>query len=442
MASGLIWILATLAVGVLALLGLGAALGRRWLACAVPPIPPARSRARTAPPATASSSTTPSATASPAAPRSWVLVAEDFDAVAAARALVESSPEIRSLYRELGFSLSLERRCAELLAAACAQIRAEIPDFALFRETLDQVVARCAAPDPATDPAVVDAYRSRRDDPLLREVVDLGGDAGAVLAALNRDPVHQALPFIELLPLHHAGRVIWRSPSELRVLRKRPADDRRFSELLRELDQVVRAAGIVRDETRRRRLLDAVARAERDLQRPDAYLPAALEALTERLEEWLGRADHANAPRRRQLEELLRAIVEVRHCHANALELAPSPARRGELLERLAPYRRAAVEHGDVYVRSPWMHRGVLTHHVLHNLLTGELVEHGVAARADLATAGGVLARICAETASGHFDGAETARRLRRQEDHGLYVHSLVYALLRLDDRVDPRAPV
>jgi hypothetical protein len=57
--------------------------------------------------------------------------------------------------------------------------------------------------------------------------------------------------------------------------------------------------------------------------------------------------------------------------------------------------------------------------------------------RARLARLAGQLGQVRDEVDSGNYDAQEIAGRLRRYEGEGLYVHSLVYALLRL---VSPNA--
>jgi hypothetical protein len=52
--------------------------------------------------------------------------------------------------------------------------------------------------------------------------------------------------------------------------------------------------------------------------------------------------------------------------------------------------------------------------------------------RASLARLARRLGQVRDEVDSGNYDAQEIAGRLRRYESEGLYVHSLVYALLRL----------
>jgi hypothetical protein len=53
--------------------------------------------------------------------------------------------------------------------------------------------------------------------------------------------------------------------------------------------------------------------------------------------------------------------------------------------------------------------------------------------RARLIRLGKLLGQMRDEVDSGNYDAQEVAGRLRRYEGEGLYVHSLVYALLRLN---------
>jgi len=53
--------------------------------------------------------------------------------------------------------------------------------------------------------------------------------------------------------------------------------------------------------------------------------------------------------------------------------------------------------------------------------------------QARLSRLGKLLGQVQDEVDSGNYDAQEVAGRLRRYEGEGLYVHSLVYALLRLN---------
>ena len=78
-------------------------------------------------------------------------------------------------------------------------------------------------------------------------------------------------------------------------------------------------------------------------------------------------------------------------------------------------------------MQTPW-----LTSYALANLLDAELSGLAGEERRQPSPRAAALRWVRDEVASTHFDGEETIRRLRQQEERELYVHSLVYALLRM----------
>jgi hypothetical protein len=256
-------------------------------------------------------------------------------------------------------------------------------------------------------------------------VLAVRADRAAVLAVLDRAPVEEALPFVEQIPLVRGGEVTWRTPVELALLRKRPADPVRFERLLEELERLVRGARLARREKARTELTEAIARVRRDARRDGAYMPTSLQALEPALLDWLLRAEApATLRKREQLEELLAGLLRARRDLAQAALI-----ERGLIEAVLIESVRAQAQ---LYASSPWVQAPELTGQVLTNLLDAELALLPPASPATLADSAAVLRRVRGEVASGHYDGEETARRLRQQEEHGIYVHSLVYALLRV----------
>lgn len=365
--------------------------------------------------------------------RPFVLIHQEWNAAAVLRQLESSSPQVQSLYLEMGYSLSDERRCDELLHEIRLQIEAEIPDFESFRKTLKKLTEQAREGSSNTPPALREARQLRLEDPLLRAALAVIDDEDALLQVLNRNPVMEALPFVEQIPIYRDGKVSWRTPVELKILRKRPRDSSQLVDLLSELHRRVRASELRRPIAAKEAVLDAVERVERDLKRPNAYLPTSLRTLLGRVDDWLHKVGSKDDPERRQrLDIFLRQLVEVRHCFENAVDLRLSATRRKQLIEALGSYHRTTLELADHYLRAAWLQRPLLSSWLIHNLLSAELVTVPHDARLDRASPGGVLAMICRETADGHYDGDETMHRLHQLEERGFYVHSLVFALLRL----------
>lgn len=335
-----------------------------------------------------------------AAPAPVVPPAESWDSAAELSRLIDGDPEVSALYGRLGHPPELERSVGRILSELRALIRAEVPDFAAFEAALSAAEGQ-------------GAEAGEQDRELLAAVLRARGDREEALRLLNEDPVSRLLPFVEQLPLVRNGEVTWRTPVELTVIRKRPSDPERFERLLEELERLVRSSRLRRRESLRAALLEAISRARRDALRPGAYMPTSVKTLEAAARDWLDRAeDPAARGKREQLDGLLRESLGFRH----------APGRPAE----------APRAYAQLYAGSPWMHTPSLTSRVLTDLLDAELALLPAGKKESPASPPAVLRRVRDEVASGHFDGDETARRLRQQEEAGVYVHSLVYALLRM----------
>jgi hypothetical protein len=329
--------------------------------------------------------------------------AEPVDAAAVLRETVDGTPELRALYVRLGFPPEVERSWERLLGELEGQVRAEIPDFAAFRAALAEA-----------DTASPDAGFFAEDVELLREVIRAGENREEVLRLLDRDPVGRLLPFIERIALTRNGERVWRTPVELSLLRKRPASPEVFERKLDELEKLLRSSVPSRVEAARNEAIEALARARRDTRRDGAYMPTSLRALRSAVEAWWKAAPLEARRRREELDGLLLGLLRVRR----------GPSGAGA--------REEARAQADRYAGAAWMHTPWITAYALTNLLDAELSALPEEERRQPSPRAATLRWVRDEVASSHFDGEETIRRLRQQEERELFVHSLVYALLRM----------
>ncbi len=347
-----------------------------------------------------------------------------WDEAADLRRLVDGTPELHALYEKIGYPPGVEREAERLAADLAALIHAEVPDWEAFDVALSDAEAQLGLPDTGQ------RYRSE-DEELLREVLQARTDRDEVLRLLNRDPVRRLLPFVEQLPLVRNGEVVWRTPMEMTLIRKRPTDSEAFQRRLEELERLVRTAPLRRKPPARESVLAALSRLRRDLSRPNAYLPTPIQALSAALDEWLHRAHEPALRRRREeLDDLLLGMIQVRHIHKNGGEGGEGP-------------REAARRLAQLYAGQPWMHTPWLTTRALTILLDAELAllpEGEGEEPGSPAAPAAVIRLVRNEVTSQHYDSDETIRRLRQQEEKGFYVHSLVYALLRMN-RLPTGAP-
>ena len=345
---------------------------------------------------------------------------EPWDEAAELRRLVDGAPELQALYEKIGYPPGVEREAERLTAGLAALVRAEVPDWEAFDAALSDAEAQLASQEGGS---AGERYRSE-DEELLREVLATRADRDEVLRLLNRDPAGRLLPFVEQLPLVRNGEVVWRTPMELTLIRKRPADAEAFQRQLDELERLVRTVPLRRKPPARETVLAALSRLRRDLARPNAYLPTPVQALAAAADDWLHRA-HEPALRRcrEELDGLLLGLLRVRHAHETGGGREAEPR---ETARRLA----------QLYAGQPWMHTPWLTTCVLTSLLDAELTllpEGDGETPGSPAVPAAVIRLVRDEVASRHYDSDETIRRLRQQEDKGVYVHSLVYALLRMN---------
>ncbi|MFL6263350.1 MAG: hypothetical protein ACJ76Y_26945 [Thermoanaerobaculia bacterium] len=326
------------------------------------------------------------------------------------RRMIDETPELQALYARIGFPPGVERECQRILADLAGMVRTEIPDFAALRAAVAEAERGLAASSSGAE-----ARFLAEDVELLRAVGRAGEDREEVLRLLDRDPVRRLLPFVERIPMTRNGERIWRTPVELSLLRKRPADPDRCERLLDEIEKLARAARLPRAEPARAEVLEVVARARRDARRDGAYMPTSLRALEVAVESWLRAAPPEARRRRDELDALLVGLLRVRRGRPGGEDL-----------------REAARAQAQTYAATPWMQTPWLTSYALANLLDAELSGLPGEERRQPSPRAAALRWVRDEVASSHFDGEETIRRLRQQEERELYVHSLVYALLRM----------
>lgn len=326
------------------------------------------------------------------------------------RRAIDGSAELKTLYAKTGHPPDVERACERLLGEIDGLIRTEIPDFPAFRAAIAEAERRIA-----------DTEFPPEDLALLDEVKRAGDDREAVLRVLDRAPVWRLLPILEQIPMVRGGEKVWKTPVELTLLRKRPSDPARCERLLDELAGLVRDSRLARPEKLRTDLLETLARVRRDVQRENAFMPTSLRALESAVQGWLNSAPPEARCRREDLDSLILGMLRVRRGDGEDL-------------------REAARAQAKRYADTPWMHTQWLTSYALTNLLDAELAALPQEERRRPSPRVGVLRWVRDEVASSHFDSEETILRLRQAEERELYVHSLVYALLRMSRL--PDAPV
>jgi hypothetical protein len=355
-----------------------------------------------------------------------------WDRAAAVQRLVERTQELRTLYGRIGYFPELEAASTQLLRELKGLVRAEITDFGAFGAALKEACNRLwqgeighgmRAPAGPACPY----HDGSAQDALLHAILQAGDNQQAVLTLLNRDPVHETLPFIERLPFFRDGRITWRTPMRHAIIRKRPLDMTRFVQLLSELETLVNASPIRRHEHLCREVLEAIARLRRALDAEDGYIPTSLLTLERKL---MACVRHPPSPKGRarleQLQRLLGELLTIRHRYR-----LDGTSCRSIHRQRFATCKQMLLCEAKSYLESPWMQTPWLTSFILTSLLETELAARPEAPTTDESILTGGLRLIHEEVASGRYDCHETVRRLRQLEATGLYVHSFIYTLLR-----------
>lgn len=359
-----------------------------------------------------------------------VLFQEPFDPQEEVLRLVRDEAELRALYDTLGFSLDLEFECQQRLDFMMQMIVAEIPDFPAFLKALETIQAQFNNQEKGmySQQFLEKARFHSEDNNLLNEVLAAGDDQALVLELINRNPVHGPLPFVEQLPFQSRGDIVWRTPIELSIIRKRPANQTEFEHNLDEIERMVSQSRLPRPEQKRKDLQDVISRVRRDLKRENAYIPTSLKLLQCRLDDWLKSHKSREAHKRREtLDQLLLELVNVRHDYGQR--------KNSELLPKQAVrvYKRTTHRQAKAYLESTWMHTPWLTTWLLSAMLDAELCALQDAGKDLFSGPIEALRLIYNEVESGYYDSDETIRHLRNEEEKGLYISSLIYALLRLN---------
>ncbi len=346
------------------------------------------------------------------------------------RKLVHDTEDLQLLYERLGYSLELEWEFEQHLNELKALIHTEIPDFAAFRKALKEVQEQLNQEESEVySPEVWKHARFQRsNDDLLQQIIGAGDNKEAVLDLLNRNAVEEPLPFVEQLPFYRGGKVIWRTPIELSILRRCPKDPQRFAKLLDDLESRIKTSRLSRTEQSRKDALEALDRLRRDCRRENAYIPTPLKLLDSKLNEWLLHGNNwQDHQHKEKLDTLLLELIYVRRdCQWDQIDSRTFDASEARLVRNLTR------KHAKTYLDAEWMHIPWLTTFVLTNLLDGELTSFSSEEPQGGSASIYVLKLVRDEIASGYYDNNETIRHLRTEEKKGLYIHSLIFALLRL----------
>lgn len=333
--------------------------------------------------------------------------------------LARENPELGRLLASYGYAPEVREAVHNVLASIKRLIRAEITDFAAFREAIRSATSR-------------DADNPRyelRDRQLLAAVAAAGEDEHAAIEVLNRNPIYEQVPFVERVPVMRRGEMVWLTPVNHACILKRPSDPAQFAKLLEELEAHFREPHPARNDPLRAGVLDAIGRLRRELSRERAYFPTAIQFLESRIAAY--EADSLQPQARAALESLTGIMERAERVRAECGPARPGMLAgtwRGTTSDRevaLKILREAASQYmADSRLWLPW-----ITNYLAVILLSPPLLQFSARRSRRLLR---TTALISSEIASGSYDSEEVARRIRRLEESGLYLSSVIYGLLAL----------
>ena len=351
-------------------------------------------------------------------------VAKPFDIECVIREKIEGDDDIRRLYSELDFAPWLEWELEANIKALEELIVTTIPKFGQFRKAIQAIEARFSDTynvpgDPALQ-TLQELFKGESGS-LIRELIAAGDDRSRVLSLLNQNNLYAPLPFLVDIPFHKEGRLTWRTPVSVSVVRKGPKDTALFTCKLHEIENLVKTAKIQRESQRKEDVLKSISKLRRDLRSPTAYFPTSLRAVRDCLRNW-----QINVPtfdKRNRLDNFLEELFTIEHKFSvvGTKEIARS---------------RDGLSLAQSYIEGPWMQSARVTNKIVTLLLRVEQ------ARCKSLITQRVLTTVLSEIVVDAYDPGESMRRLRQLEQRGYFVNSLIYSLLNLvtDDNGKPRS--
>jgi hypothetical protein len=325
--------------------------------------------------------------------------------------LVLENPALATLLARYGYAPQEKKAVSRLLESLKSLIRTDVTDFPAFREALRAAFLR---------ERDVPRYEVG-DRQLLAAAFEAGDDDDAVLAVLNRNPIYEHVPFVERVPVMRRGEIIWLTPVNHACILKRPADPIKFARLLDELEGRFHDPHPARNDRLRSQVVEAIERLRRELKRERAYFPTGIRFLETRIAEY---ESESLEPQARASLETLTGIFE-------RMELVRSTCGASSRVTETDRHAalRTAREAASQYLSDPRLWNPWMTNYLAEILLSPALLETSVRrSRGARQTA----ALIRSEIASGFYDAEEIVRRIRRLEERGLFVSSVVYALLAM----------
>ncbi len=341
-----------------------------------------------------------------------------------------NNKDLHDIFLRYGYSAELDKKAREVIETIKRHIRVEIPDFAEFTRSILAVEQQIEQHFSSSSELKSEIETRITKGTLFYKVKNSLDSKANVLELLNENPLEDFLPFLEQMPVVRQGKLTWMTPNSVTVLRKHPPYKDECRSLLFKLDLMFKESGLPKSPEVRKEILDLITRLMRDLDSTRAYLPTSVLLLERKITDGL---DSAASPgelnRRKLLTELITDIQKLRFSYG---------IRRSTFkvlsTDEIEHFSYVVKKQAQQYLDSTWMHSTILSGYLVSNFLEAENLMSRYKGENFTVNdnAKKILRLISEEIDSGFFDGEDILRRLYYLESQGMYIHTMVHALIRI----------
>ncbi len=339
------------------------------------------------------------------------------------RKLIATHADILKLYEDIGYSPFIQWEIDQLISNLKNLIVVRIPDFPAFKTAIRQIVNQMESGIETTG-MTPELILYIQNHPFFQEILEHLEDSDAILRLLNRDPYRELIPMLEEIPMLRAGKTVWKTPLELRIITKQPYSRDDFLKIIDAIESQVTEAKIIRKAEVKRAILELIQKIKKDIMNEYAYMITSVSMLENRIQEWLWRADLPDASnKKKQLDQFLLELINLRR--VDTIE-----ALRQWTTIALQEYKKTVLELAQKFLSISWMHTPTQINWLIIYLMNTEIAgllklkhpKEGLTQR---------LISVRQEIRESYFDPEEIIRRLHQLEADNYYMNSIVFALLR-----------
>lgn len=338
--------------------------------------------------------------------------------------------DLHDIFLRYGYSAELDKKAREVIETIKRHIRVEIPDFTEFTKAILAVENQIEQHFSSSEELKQEILERVKIGTFFHRVKNALDSKAAVLDILNENPLEDFLPFLEQMPVVRQGKLTWMTPNSVTVLRKHPPYKDECRSLLFKLDTMFKDSGLPKSPEMRKEILDLISRLMRDLDSTRAYLPTTVLLLERKISDGLdSSATPGERNRKKLLTELITDIQRLRFSYG--IRRSTFKVLSTDEIEHFA---YVVKKQAQQYLDAPWMHSTIISGYLVSNFLEAEnLMSRYKGENVGVSdNAKKILRLISEEIDSGFFDGEDILRRLYYLESQGMYIHTMVHALIRI----------